>query len=570
MKSLGTLLFALITIVSANAQDTTRKVWLSGAARGVLYGDQYGLQNGTDSITPSRLNSGHTMVDLTANIKPNAQTYINAALRVRNDYGGFWGGGVTFDLRQLYVKGVIANSIRYQLGDINYKLTPYTFVNNSERNFTQPGIFNVYNQMLHYDMFYNDDNTWRQQGLAADFGLVFSDVIEEMQFNVFATRQNPTDFGATSERIFYGGNITVLQSKYFDFGVNYVEIADLLGTSADTTSLRMPVLTANGGLHFSKETWKLDIATEFGNSRTYIDKDTTYGERQDYFYDFGGRFELKDLGLYIDANYRDVGPKFRSPGAQSLRVNYLGNPTFLSRYGKDQELRQIALIDFLRDASLYNYTLSTNLQTYQPRFGNAQPYGVATPNRKGFTLKLGQEDSKDRWEVEASYQSLSEIVGQGTDALRSYNTMRVNGEIHADEFIANHSRNIDFEFAYWNEATARSGTEVFENVDFTNSSMSLGIEVETIDKLSLLWGVMSLESNGFEYVAIRDRNGEIVDFAEYDDNITESINSLGIKYAFTENSHLQFNWQMSTWTDQNGNQPDYQLNQFALMYNLKF
>ena len=153
------------------------------------------------------------MVDLTANIKPNSQTYINATLRVRNDYGGFWGAGVTFDLRQMYVKGVVANTVRYQLGDINYKLTPYTFYNSDESAFNVPGAFQVYKEMVHYDLFYQDDNTWRQQGAAADFALEFSKGVEEMQFNFFATRQNPTDFGFTSERIFYGGNITLLQRQ---------------------------------------------------------------------------------------------------------------------------------------------------------------------------------------------------------------------------------------------------------------------------------------------------------------------------------------------------------------------
>ena len=503
MKIIFTIAISLLAL-NLFAQDTTRKVWLSGAARGVLFGDQYSLQDGKDSITPSRLNNGHTMVDLTANIRPNQNTYINAQLRVRNDYGGFWGGGVTFDLRQLYVKGVVAKAIRYQLGDINYKLTPYTFFNNNERVFGQPQIFDVYNQMLHYDMFYNIDNTWRQQGIAADFALEFSDIIDEVQFNAFATRQNPTDFGLTSERIFYGANVTMIQSKYFNAGLNYVSIADIIGTSEDTTALRMPVLTTSGAFNYETDNWKLGLKTELGNSRAFVLKDTSFGERADYFYEIGGRFEMLSSGLYLDINYKDVGPGFRSPGAQSLRVNYLANPNFLTRYGRDQDLRQIALIDFLRDASLYNYKLSTNLQTFQPRFGNAEPYGAATPNRRGFTIKAGQVDLKDRWEVEAQYQNFSEVVGQGTTALRTYNTMRLDGELHADEFMAGYTRTIDIEFSYWNENTTRTGTEAFENVDFTNSSYSIGLEVETIEKLSVLWGIMSLESDGFEYVSLRD------------------------------------------------------------------
>ena len=115
----------------------------------------------------------------------------------------------------------------------------------------------------------------------------------------------------------------------------------------------------------------------------------------------------------------------------------------------------------LRDASLYNYRLSTNLQTYLPRYGNAQPYGVATPNRRGFTLAVGQNNYKDMYDVKASYQSLSEIVGQGTEQLRQYNTMRLEATLHAASLIGSYNKDIDLEFAYWNENTTRSGEEVF-------------------------------------------------------------------------------------------------------------
>lgn len=570
MKNLTILVLLTLAACQVKAQDTTRKVWVSGAARGVIYGDDYSLQSGTDSITPSKLNSGHTMVDLTANIKPNSQTYVNAMVRVRNDYGGFWGGGVTFDMRQLYVKGVLANVVRYQLGDLDYKLTPYTFYNNEELAFTMPATFDVYQNMMHYDLFYQDENTWRQQGAAADFALEFSKVLKEMQFNFFATRQNPTDFNFTSERLFYGGNVTLLQGKYFDAGVNYVEMMDVAGTSNDTTSFHSPVTSVNAALHLPMEKWNLDVKTEFGNSAVFIDKDTSFGRQEDYFYDISGRFEYKPLALYAEVSYRDVGPKFRSPGAQSLRINYDGDPAGFQRYSKDQVLRPVSMIDLLRDASLYNYRLSGNLQNFLPRFGNAQPYGVATPNRKGYTLTVGQKDYNKYWDVEASYQNLSEIVGQGTTSLRSYQTTRLNAELHAASFFAGYNRNLNLEFNYWNESTTRSGEESFENIDFNNTSYSVGLEVETINNLNLIWGFTSLESSGTEFYSLRALDGEIVDFSEYTANVSETLMALGLRFDFSETSQLQFNWQQAKWNDQDKNLPDYQFNQFALMYNLKF
>ena len=126
-KLLITGLVSLWTCL-AFAQDNNKKYWLSGNARNVINLDEIHTED--DSLATSKVEYGHTLIDLSANIKPNDNTYINAILRVRNEYGGFWGSGVTFDLRQLYMKGLIANAIRYQVGDFSYKLTPFTFYNN--------------------------------------------------------------------------------------------------------------------------------------------------------------------------------------------------------------------------------------------------------------------------------------------------------------------------------------------------------------------------------------------------------------------------------------------------------
>ena len=125
----NTILLALILIANLSwAQN--KKIWVSGAARAVMYGDEYSTDAENDTTTPRKLQSGHALVDLGVNIQPNDQILVQGMVRIRNDYGGFWGSGVTFDVRQLYIKGILGGFLKYQLGDINYKLTNYTFQNN--------------------------------------------------------------------------------------------------------------------------------------------------------------------------------------------------------------------------------------------------------------------------------------------------------------------------------------------------------------------------------------------------------------------------------------------------------
>ncbi len=156
MKTLKYIsVIALVVLMAYPAAGQQKKIWISGAARGVLYGDDYGSSAENDTTTAKKLQSGHAMVDLGVNIQPNDQILIKGMVRIRNDYGGFWGSGVSFDVRQLYIKGILGGFLRYQLGDIDYRLSPYTFVNNK-------GLINQYDgvitsvplQQVQYDLFY--------------------------------------------------------------------------------------------------------------------------------------------------------------------------------------------------------------------------------------------------------------------------------------------------------------------------------------------------------------------------------------------------------------------------------
>ena len=184
-----------LTLCSTITLAQGKKVWASGAARSVFQQNTLGTEG--DTITPTNLNSGNTLVDVALNARPNANTFVHAMVRVRNDFGGFWGSGVTFDMRQMYLKGLVNDAVRYQLGDINYKLSPYTFFNNQEElSSHQSEVLDIYRDMVHYDLFYTDDNTWRQQGAAVDFTLEFSKAVKELTSELVYVSQQTYGFRA--------------------------------------------------------------------------------------------------------------------------------------------------------------------------------------------------------------------------------------------------------------------------------------------------------------------------------------------------------------------------------------
>jgi hypothetical protein len=70
---------------------------------------------------------------------------------INNAFGGFWGSGVTFDVRQLYVRGVVANAFRYQIGNIDYKLSPFTcFNHDADRLIPVTGVQRIKQDIVEY------------------------------------------------------------------------------------------------------------------------------------------------------------------------------------------------------------------------------------------------------------------------------------------------------------------------------------------------------------------------------------------------------------------------------------
>lgn len=571
MKKLGIIFIWLASSTFVLAQSTGKRIWLSGQARNVMFFDDYSKIGGTDSLTMPKLNSGHTMVDLAANIQPNENTFIHGMVRIRNDYGGFWSAGVTFDMRQLYLKGVIADRVRYQVGDINYKLSPYTLINN---NHDLSNVFldysNIFTEIIDYDLFYNFSNSWRQQGAAVDFGLEFSKYFKELNFSGFVSRQNPSDFLSINERLLAGGNITLVQGDYGQLGLNYINMFDIVGTSDDSSQLQNPVITLSYDIRYDKEDFLVKLMGELGNSQTIVNNDTNAPVISDFFYDLGVGGLYKPMNVELTARYKNVGPQFFSPGAQTRRLDFSQNPLAYNRYGNNQQLRPVGIFDMLRDASIYNTTLNTGLGAFNPSFGNAMPYGEATPNRKGMIVNLKQTDEENRWNAEIESGMLSEVSGQGTSALREFNYLNAKATLNVNEFLEGWEKEIKLSGSFWSETTTRNGNFDFEDVNLENSAFDVNLDVEVIKKGFLLVGYRMLNSEGNEFLAERNQYNEVDYHTGITANIQESLFMTGARYEFSEKSSLSFVW--SSYDARYGAllRESYNLSSYAILFNMKF
>ena len=569
-KKIAVISLLFIFSASSYAQENSKKFWLSGLARGVYNLDELKGEE-ADTTSASKAEYGHTLVDLSANIRPNAHTYIRSTIRVRNEYGGFWGSGVTFDLRELYLRGLIANSIRYQVGDMDYKLSPFTFYNNNEDLFDNTlDIFNMYSEMMHYDYFYKGNNTWRQQGLATDFSLSFKEGIEELQFNLFTSRINPSNFNTISDRVFYGGNVTMVQSAQISAGVNYINLADIAGTSNNTSYFKNPVLTGTYSLNTTLDDFKFQLDGESGFSKSFTennqDPDNVVKENlvEDYFNYATFKSVYEPFNMEFSVSYRNVGQGYRSAGAQMRRLKYKTQAFMFDRYTNQQVVRPVGMWDIKNDPTFYNSQIEVGLAEFYPQYNNIDPYGLATPNRQGLDFVLYHKTDDNRFEISMEYGLLSEIVGLGIENLKKFNSFSLNMT------LKDHDEKIKMQFGYSNDQTIRSGDQSFVQSELNSNRVYSGITLEITDKLFCLLGSETIKASGNDYVAVRDRNDVVEDFTLFETNLFEQINGIGLRYEFDNKNDLQILWQDYSWSNSVFGTEDYGFDRMSVIYIMKF
>ncbi len=560
----------ILNYVSVNLySQNEKKIQFVGTARSILNNDDILVKD--DTITSKSNMGGYALIDLGVNIFPNKNTEVLGMIRIKNQLGGFYGAGVTFDVRQLYVKGIISNVVRYQLGDINYKLTPFTFYNNDYDDLMQhPQVFNIQKDIVNYETFYKN-NTWRQQGAALDFSLEFSKFLKEIKFNGFINRINVTDFNTVPDRFFTGGNIGIQQSKNVFVGINYVSLFDLSGTSQNNSGFNNNVSSINYEVKFDKDNLvETRLFGETGLSNSGYSNDTSAPKLNDFFINMGISNLLKASHLKFSLSYLNVGPNFRSAGAQSKRLNYNNTPSFYDRYTNQQSLRSIGLFDLIRDEKLYNRSINSDgLMAYNPAYNNAMPYGIATFNRQGINAKVNFNDPKKIFNLEIETYILKELIGQGTTKLKSFKIIKTNAELNLKKLISIEN-NFKITAGFSFQSSIRNSETNYEEINLNSAIVNSGIEFELYKNIDILAGFIYNQAKGNEILPSRNIYSEVIDFNEYNINIKELMLGGGLRYRFSDKIYLAALYQNYDNSNKLNSQFSYSMNQFIIIYNMKF
>ncbi len=571
MKNKTLTILAFLFILQAKTQN--EKFQINGAARSYLFSNELQIDNSLDSITPRKSNYGHNLLDLGISVFPNTQTEVIGIFRIRNELGGFWGGGVTFNVRQLTLKGVANNVVRYEIGDIDLKMTPYTLFNTTEEGvINESDIFKVRRQVFHYDLFYQQ-NQWRMQGAKIDFNVLTNSIIKKANVKGYLTRQKATDGLNQPERLFGGGSLNLICNSKFNFKINNSNLFDVSKTLGnDSTKFINSVFTSMFNYKMmNQKKIVIEMLGEGGFSNSNYIHYTNLNAPEslnDWFYDIASSTHFKERKILFKLGVKDVGKDFRSPGAQTKRINYSQSPGLYQQFTNNYIGRKVSFSDIINGNADATFKISETLMAYNAAYSNTNPYGDATPNRRGMYINLESLDSLKSKSNYLKCMFLQESVGSGTLKRKSFILTQIGSNIRLNKFLKL-KKQLKINLGVSNEVTFRGGEE-YEQINLSSNFLDAGLSYEFIPKLNLLFGAKLWQAKGNENLIIRDEFNTVVDFEAIEINFREGIVAAGFQYDFSQKNTLTLQYQSFNLKNSSINEISYGISEFNILYSLNF
>ncbi|MDB5272027.1 MAG: hypothetical protein JWO58_394 [Chitinophagaceae bacterium] len=571
------LFFVLVIGRAAFAQDSD-KVKFGAYGRALQQNTRLG---NNDTLNADNVSRGHVLVDLGININPDKRTEVQAIIRMRSDIGSFYAGpGSTLLLRQLYIKGLIGKYVSYQVGDLYLQMSPYTFFNNNAEGTINEGrIFSDFRRdYTNYENLSNRGNSWWQQGAATNFSLAFKESkIDSMRVDAFFVRNRPENYIATSPAALFhaGGRVTLTSTEKMKLIGNYVNLFEVGKTANIDSVISNPVMS----LQLDYTLWNnsqtmFRFVGEGGYSQMIFKGYENRATKDGSFIDAAVKLHVKPANLLFGAGYSYVDPQFFSSAAQTKRVNFANTPSAFPIYGNDPlnpVHRTATIFDLVKDTAVYNQAIRSQLMSYDPTLNNSQAYGKATPNRQGVNVDIQYKDSAQKIMANVNAAYLTEISGEGSAQKRNFLVLKGGADFHIHKFIGWKKKLIVTTGARF-EQTKRGGDSL-EKVDLKSLLIDLGLEIEILNKLDVIAGWKILNAKGNEFIAIRNKYNDIINFNNANTaniNINQSMLAFGLKYRFSSNTYITVQDHIFTYTDSHNSLRNFSMNQFLIMFNMNF
>lgn len=515
---------------------------LGGLARGV---SDVGFLTAEDTIARDVNVESHAIYDLALRGKITAKAEIYTELRLGTNLALFDTSASYAQVRRVLLSGQLTPRWNYEIGDIDVVGTPFTIWNsNTEGAVQESALFSQWRQLQNYENF-SESNSWRLRGAKFEGNWLMKNGGEVKTSN-FVSRVQASDEVLRPDVVLVGSTLSWERSNILA-AVRVLDFATLGKTIPDGRGSH--VANLGGEVKWKGEEWYLH-AELGGSNATALDmdgvpKDSNSPTKGGYWH-VSSQF---DLGASWNASIsaRSVSDEYMAPAAQTKRLVFDAAPSSFSQIGNGTWARPLSQGDLLtapyipRGSRPWNRAIQRELMTFDPRYGTASPYGLATPNRRGLEMELEHGNAEEPWSVVARLFALQDLTPEGSVARRNYVGYAIAGQFDlATLWTGNRSLKMQ---GGWQSQAVQRPEILLDPVDFTSTVFDLGVDWALGENIQLGYGAKRISSQGLEYIAVRDINFEVIGFERTTLDVTDMLHACGVTWKINDRTELTTQWQ---------------------------
>jgi hypothetical protein len=546
-------LYIGILMICFSSALHAQKLYFNGLGRALLSNSRlHGNALSNDTSSARKRTTGYFLFDFGINYQPSNNFRTSATIRLRNELGGFYGTANHLSFRQFKIEGILAKSIKIEVGDLDLGLTPYTLYNFDEiYHDYESEIFAIRRRITNYENF-NFGNKWRLQGGNISSDIKFSRGIDRIGIRGFLTNTGRTDYFhlPTLQRIIAGGRIDLVQSKFFKVGGNYTGMFDTRNQPTEN-NFNNHVFTGDYKININIDSLTFSLYGEAGKSTFTNHTAGQKYEQNGKFYEANLSGNIKPWTLNLYGSYRMVDENFTSPGAQTRRIFDNGIPQLFTQTDNNTLIRQPSLLDRYSDESIRNLFIRPTLMAFLPQYNNITPYGIATPNRKGFSFGFNKGNSDKALMADGRVDLLKEVKAEGGAGQRNFTGIKGGFLLNLHKLMK-WEKMVSINFGIRKEDTKRNP----DSLRLKSTLWDAGINIEIFRKFDLLFGYKLLNAKG---------NESGIAYS----NLRDGIIASGLRYRFSRNTFFTAQGHWVKHLNMNMSD-DYKINQLFLNFTMIF
>ncbi|MEC7813502.1 MAG: hypothetical protein VYE38_01695, partial [Bacteroidota bacterium] len=160
--------------------------------------------------------------DLAVNAELNEKVNFYSELRLGSSLEVFDTSASYIKIRRILLFGHVSKHVKFEVGDIDVKMSPFTLWNNEEEGvIAENNLFSTYREIQRYENF-NVGNNWRRQGAKLNGTNKLSSK-DSIYSQFFISREQASNEISIPDRFLYGESLDFVRPR-FSIGVHHVDL----------------------------------------------------------------------------------------------------------------------------------------------------------------------------------------------------------------------------------------------------------------------------------------------------------------------------------------------------------